>query len=489
MSASRFERVRDLFEAACELSELEQRRFLEDACEDDELRQEVLSLLAAHRSERPLFETGSLSLTKGLSEGDQLGAYRVIRELGRGGVGVVYLAEDTRLHRQVALKALGPLMASSGKQKARFRREAELASSLSHPGIATVYAFEEWDARQYIISEYVPGETLAEEFNRGPASTEKMLDIALQLTSALAAAHEQGVVHRDLKPHNVIRRPDGRVKVLDFGLAISYGPDAPHTRLTDAGTQLGTPAYMSPEQLGGESPSCASDVFSLGVILAEGLTGRHPFAGPTLATTMSAILQDPPRGLESLSDSCSGLREVVRRCLDKDPAGRFESAAALHQELSRLERQESAAAPPLTAPPADRRLTLGWWTFHQIAAIVFLAVLGMALWKVGDLDPGVVTRSAFIGGLASASLVGTLRIHLLFTSRYNRAALSRQLSLVSTWLKAAEWGFCLSLAVAAMAVALERRLIAAVLVGAAAAYVAVSSVVEPATRAAVFKDE
>lgn len=491
MSSTRFHRLHELFDAASELSPDSQQAFLEKACgADTELRRDVQSLLSVYRADDPLLETDLLGLPRGLLEGDSVGPYRVVREIGRGGMGIVYLAEDTRLNRQVALKALGPALRTSDKQQVRFRREAEVAASLSHPGIATIYALEEWDSIQYIVAEYVPGATLAEEFERGPLAPEAVLDIAIQLSDAVAAAHDKGVVHRDLKPHNVIRVVDGRLKIVDFGLAVTFGPDeSGHARLTETGALLGTPAYMSPEQLRGEPTDSRSDLFALGIILCEGATGQHPFIGNTLAVTMAAILEDEPRGLEALRAASPWLESVVRRCLHKDSSQRFESAEELHAELQQLEEQGLRAAPRLAPARSDRRVSLGWWVFHQVAVVIFCSLLAAALWQVSDWAPGLVTRVTFIGGLAVATVIVVLRLHLLFTSSHNHMAIFRELSHVLPWVRRADWTFSSILAAAALEISGDHRLAAALLLAAAVGYAAVFLFVEPATRSAVFQDE
>jgi serine/threonine protein kinase len=284
-----WERVTALFTAAMERPPSERDAFLSEACGGDEgLRREVISLLDAHARagdflETPVDEAAVLRASAlGPSlEGRVVGPYRVEREIGRGGMGVVYLAEDTRLGRKVALKSLAPGIMSDERRRNRLRREARAAATLSHPGIATVYALEEIEDQLFIATEYVQGRTLRAELGQGSLPAAAVAEIGVQIARALEAAHASGVVHRDLKPDNVIRTEDGGVKILDFGIAwidqAEAGPGAEPSRLTESGAVMGTPSYMSPEQIEGAGVDARTDVFSLGVVLYELLCGSNPF--------------------------------------------------------------------------------------------------------------------------------------------------------------------------------------------------------------------
>lgn len=365
-----------------------------------------------------------------------------------------------------------------------------MAAALSHPGIATIYALEEWESGQFIVSEYIEGATLADELEHGAASLETVVDIGMQVAAAVAAAHEKGVVHRDLKPQNIIRNKNGRLKILDFGLAIAYEPDGgAHSRLTEAGALLGTPGYMAPEQLRGEAADYRSDLFALGVVLAKAASGRHPFTGSTVAVTMAAILANEPQGLEGLRQESPRLEALIRKCLEKDPARRFQSAAELHQALAEIQAA-GLQAPPQGLPAASEgRLGMRWWIVHQYGVILACILFTAVLWQVSVWAQDVVTWVTFIGGLAVASVIVTLRLHLIFTSRHNRAAILRELTRVTPWVRGADWSFSLVLAIAALDIAGERRLVAALMLGLAAAYAMVFLFAEPATRAAVFGDD
>jgi predicted Ser/Thr protein kinase len=453
----------------------------------------VQALLTLDRTGNPFLEGGLGDWPALLPEGALVGPYRVVREIGRGGMGIVYLAEDTRLERRVALKALRPGLQAVEKQRARFRREAGMAAALSHPGIATIYALEEWKSGQFMVSEYIEGVTLADEFERGAVSLEAVVDIGMQVSAAVAAAHEKGVIHRDLKPQNIIRGTNGRLKILDFGLAIAYEPDGgAHSRLTEAGALLGTPGYMAPEQLRGEAADYRSDLFALGVVLATAASGRHPFSGSTVAVTMAAILANEPQGMERLQKDSPRLEAVIRKCLHKDLAQRFQSAAELHRAMEEIQAAGlQAPSPALAAPPAvsDGRLGMRWWIGHQIGVILACILFTAALWQVSVWAQDPVTWFTFIGGLAVASVILTLRLHLIFTSRHNRPAILRELERVTPWVRGMDWSFSLLLVIAGLDVAAERRLVAALMLGLAAAYATVFLIAEPATRAAVFDDD
>ena len=490
MSTNRFHRLRELFEVASELDPSAREAYLREVCGDsEELLREVRALLTLDRTGNSFLEEGVGDSPELLPPGAEVGPYRVIRELGRGGMGIVYLAEDTRLQRRVALKALRPGLQAVEKQRARFRREAGMAASLSHPGIATIYALEEWESSQFIVAEYIEGVTLADEFEEGALKPEDVLDIGLQLSAAVAAAHEKGVLHRDLKPQNIIRGKNGRLKILDFGLAIAYEPNGDaHARLTDAGALLGTPAYMAPEQLRGEPVDFRSDLFALGVVLSMAACGVHPFTGKTVAVTMAAILAGEPQGLERLRQTSPGLEAAIRRCLRKEPAQRFQSAAELHEALGRLtspSRAPRAAPAPISG---EHRLGKRWWVGHQIGIVAACVLLTAALWQISEWAPDRVTRFAFIGGLAVASVIVSLRLHLIFTYRRNRSAMFRELSGVTPWARRADWAFSLILAVAGLDVAGDRRLVGALLLGFTAAYAIVFLFAEPSTRSSVFDD-
>ncbi|HLK68969.1 MAG TPA: protein kinase [Bryobacteraceae bacterium] len=292
-----------------------------------------------------------------LNRGDRLGVYEILGHLGSGAMGEVYRARDTRLDRDVALKILPPEFATDPDRRRRFETESRAASALNHPNIIAVYDAGDDQGTSYIVSELVDGESLATLIARGPLPVRKALELAAQLADGLAAAHAAGVVHRDMKPDNVMLTRDGRAKILDFGLS-RYQPAVPSAEgtatMTQAGMIMGTVGYMSPEQVTGVPADARSDIFSLGIMIHEMLTGKTAFACATSVETMSAILRaDPPELPETVP---LPLREIVRHCLEKEPARRFQSAKDLAFSLHNFSAgHSSVVAQPGPMPASPRR--------------------------------------------------------------------------------------------------------------------------------------
>ena len=254
-----------------------------------------------------------------------LGQYEIRSPLGAGGMGEVYRAHDPRLDREVAIKVLPASLTSDPDRLRRFEQEARAAASLNHPNILAVYQMATHDGLSYMVSELLEGETLRERMRRGPIPLRKAIDYEVQIAHGLAAAHDKGIVHRDLKPENLFITKDGRVKILDFGLAKLTPPKDESgqmntlTQGTDPGMVVGTAGYMSPEQVRGKTADHRSDIFAFGTILYETVTGKQTFRKPTSAETMSAILNEEPEAISQLTPSVPpGLERVVRRCLEKD---------------------------------------------------------------------------------------------------------------------------------------------------------------------------
>jgi len=295
-----------------------------------------------------------------LAPNTRLGPYRIVGPLGAGGMGEVYRAHDERLERDVAIKVLPPEMASSAEALARFEREAKAVAALSHPGILAVHDVGSENGVAYMVTELLEGKTLREQLAGEALSAPRAAAWGAEMADAVGAAHTRGIVHRDLKPENIFVTTDGRLKILDFGLArrhvIEQASDAPTAKLlTRAGTVLGTISYMSPEQVRGDVATPASDLFSLGVILNEMVSGMRPFDRQTAPDTMSAILRDEPRVAKS------DLAPVIRRCLEKEPGRRFSSAKELGEAL----RARGAS------PVAHR---ISGWVFPAIVAVLIAAV-------------------------------------------------------------------------------------------------------------------
>jgi TolB-like protein/tetratricopeptide (TPR) repeat protein/predicted Ser/Thr protein kinase len=317
--------------------------------------------------------------------GRTISHYRIIRQLGRGGMGEVYEAEDLNLRRRVALKILPPEVARDEERLRRFQREAETLARLNHPRIVTIYSVEEADGVRFLTMEYVEGSTLREAVRSGGLPIDRLVGLARQLSEALAAAHERGVLHRDLKPENVLLDRDGQLKVLDFGLAKS-GPSEAVTALrgeqatlTIEGQLLGTVPYMSPEQAEGRSLDERSDIFSLGVMLYELATGERPFAGDTQTALLSAILRDAPVPLgDQRPDLPSGFRELIERCLEKDPVQRPQSAGEVLEALDSVDVPLTGAAAGANEPTGiGRRPRLLIWAGSVVALLVLAVAIAV----------------------------------------------------------------------------------------------------------------
>jgi eukaryotic-like serine/threonine-protein kinase len=364
--------------------------------------------------------------------GETLSHYRILRPLGAGGMGEVFVAEDTKLGRQVALKILARETASDPDRRARFEREARAVAALNHPGIVTIHSVEEDQGLLFITMELVEGRTLAQIIPAAGMPLNELLKIAIPLADAVGTAHQRGITHRDLKPANVMISDDGRVKVLDFGLAkqqsvTSFQGEtvmAPTAHVTAEGKILGTVAYMSPEQAEGKPVDQRSDIFSLGIVLFEMATGRRPFKGDSNVSVLSAVLKDtPPLVTDLRPDLPREIARIIRHCLAKDPEARYQSAKDVRNDLRALKddsdsgelaRQSAAAAPssgvtvPVSAattaalPQSKRRRVLA-----GIAAIVVIAVaLAVGWWTSTPAPPKVTaTTQVTTDGVLKAGLV------------------------------------------------------------------------------------
>jgi serine/threonine protein kinase/Tol biopolymer transport system component len=364
MNPERWQKLDRLFHAALEIEYAARGAFVTEATSgDDELREELESLLAHHEQSSSLIDSPAYVLAAesildvDSSEtliGQTLGQYQVLRVLGKGGMGVVYLAFDHELHRNVALKFLHDDLLSDQQRVQRFKQEARAASALNHPNILTIHQIGDIAGRQFIATEFVEGETLRELMKRQRLTFTQALDIAIQIASALSAAHAAEIIHRDIKPENIMVRPDGYVKVLDFGLAKLSEPPAASSESstlinTEQGTIIGTVQYMSPEQTRGLRADARTDIWSLGVALYEILTEHPPFVGQTKSDVIAAILEREPLPLASYSPGVSAeLQSIVTKTLRKDRDERYSSAKELLQDLrrlkQRLEPDESAGA-------------------------------------------------------------------------------------------------------------------------------------------------
>ncbi len=345
--------------------------------------------------------------------GESLAHYRILDKLGEGGMGEVYRAEDTKLGREVALKLLPPELASDRERLDRFQREARTLAALDHPNIVHLYSVEEADGIRFLTMQLVPGRRLGEVIPEGGMPLAQLFEIAIPLADALRAAHDSGVTHRDLKPDNVMVDTEGRVRVLDFGLAKlpprEAGPEAsqlPTEAMTRVGQVLGTVPYMSPEQVQGKPVDHRTDIFSLGILLYEMAVGRRPFQGENPAAVASSILRDTPAPVTELRKDLPGqFGRIVRRCLEKDPERRLQSAQELRNELEDLQRELVSGAPVTPAAARARPARPLRWL---AAALVVLAVIaGAMLWRPGAPTAGPeAPRIASLAVLPLANLSG-----------------------------------------------------------------------------------
>src|SRR5438309_3845547 len=331
-----------------------------------------------------------------IAAGTKLGRYEIRSKIGAGGMGEVYRARDEKLNRNVAIKVLPAALSQDGERLRRFEQEAQAAGALNHPNILAVYDVGTHDDAPYIVSELLEGEELRQQLNYGSLPQRKALDYAQQIAQGLAAAHERGITHRDLKPKNLFVTTDGRVKILDFGLAklrpqrskgVSSEIDT-RKQITDPGTVMGTVGYMSPEQVRGHEADHRSDIFSFGAILYEMLSGKRAFRGDSMAETMSAILrEDPPDLSETNKTVWPALERVVRHCLEKNPAERFHSARDLAFAIESLSGAPTSSGQTMTdVTTATERGELAAMSrlfanarLAWIVTAVFLVALALAL--------------------------------------------------------------------------------------------------------------
>ena len=373
MTPERYQQIDQIFQAALGLEPNERVPYLDEACSGDEkLRQEVESLITSDREglsfiDEPAFEMAARVLASdepALAAGDYIDRYEVVSLLGSGGMGEVYLAHDEKLDRKIALKLLPSHFTANEERLRRFQFEARAASALNHPNIITIHEIGQVENQNFIATEFVDGETLRQRMKRAPLSLHESLDIAIQVCSALAAAHKAGIVHRDIKPENIMLRRDDYVKVLDFGLAKltdqhEPSPDARVAQKVDvsSGLVMGTVKYMSPEQARGQSVDPRSDIFSLGVMLYEMVTGDAPFRGESAGELIKSILKDqPPRLTEHLPDGPQDLKPIMSKALAKDKSRRYQTAENLLVDLKAIrQRLEHGAARQTIVRRADAR--------------------------------------------------------------------------------------------------------------------------------------
>src|SRR5205809_59673 len=393
MTPARFQTIEEIFLAAVEQEPDHVSAFLDRACGGDTaLRREVEALLASDQRAGRFIEGSSVGLaTKVIQNqqadslvGETFGHYKTSKRIGSGGMGEVYLATDVKAGRRAALKLLPLRFTGDAERPKRFEQEARAVVALNHPNVVTVYEIGEENSIHYIASELIEGETLRDRLTRGSLQLSEALDVAIQIASALTAAHEAGIVHRDIKPENIMLRPDGYVKVLDFGIAKLAEQEVPVTVPTDEalllvetnlGSILGTVRYMSPEQAYGAPVDKGTDIWSLGVVLYEMITGHVPFTGETPGEAMSSILEmEPPPLTSYVAHAPAELQQIINKTLRKDRKERYQSAHELLEALRDLRHKLEFKA-ELKRSTATRKLA----AFIVLAAIVVGAIFAFQM--------------------------------------------------------------------------------------------------------------
>ena len=398
MTPARFQTIEEIFRAALDQEPDQIGAFLDAACEGDELlRRKVEALLASRQRAGSFIETPGAAFATRIIEnrqadllvGQTIGHYKISERIGTGGMGEVYLATDVTAGRKAALKLLPTRFTGDAERLKRFQQEAHAVVGLNHPNILTIYEIGEDHSTHYIASELIEGETLRQRLMRGRMEVTEAVDVAIQVASALAAAHETGIVHRDIKPENIMLRPDGYVKVLDFGIAKLAEQEAPAAMPKDEalllvetslGSILGTAPYMSPEQACGAQVDKGTDIWSLGVVLYEMVTGHAPFSGGTPGEVMSSILETKPPPLKSyIRQAPAELQQIVGKTLRKERTERYQSVSELLQALKNLRHKLELKAAPLWLRWARSPIAL------LFALLMFAAALALPFYRHRDV--------------------------------------------------------------------------------------------------------
>jgi len=495
MKPGNWDRVNELFHAAINLTDRERAALVDRArAEDSEVGRELQELLAADARAGSCAIDRSADISETATEvfrvDQRVGIYRIVREIGRGGMGIVYLADDLQLRGPVALKVLSPSLAANANQRERLRREAEAARRLSHPAVATVYAFHDFDGIPCIAYEFVAGRTLRDQLRDGPLPIAEVAAIGIEIADALGAAQAKGITHRDLKPENVMCTSDGRIKVLDFGLALLDSGDRsadPKGRLTRDNVIVGTPSYMAPEQLRCLPVDHRTDIFQLGTLLYELAAGRHPFETSDPTLTMARILVSEPRqqALPSID-----LDRIVRKCLQKSPDDRYQSAADLRTDLERVRagarQRDEVGRPVIEIASGKRQIWRAPWRIHQLVlSVAYIAMVGAA---GVAMRTGILDSDAVFAVIACGATVGIIaRLHLVFHERLDPQSTADRLRRLMPVLQVCDAFLTLALLAASVMLLATHRVVAAAVLAAAIALGFTFAVIEPATTKRAFR--
>lgn len=418
MTPEQWQKIENVLQGALDCPPHERASFLEEACVGDlQLREDATSLIDAYDQAGDFIEKPALALDARVLVGDDLeskigsalGPYKLIERLGVGGMGEVYLAEDARLDRLVALKILPAYFASDDSRLRRFQREARAASGLNHPNILTIHEVGESGGIYFIATEFIDGQTIRDLVRKRRLSLSEVLEIAEQVASALAAAHTAGIVHRDIKPENIMRRTDGLVKILDFGIAKLMEREIPESldetqtdvrTYTEAGLVMGTVSYMSPEQARALPVDERTDIWSLGVVLYEMLAHRLPFTGATRMDTMVAILDREPAPLSTVNDQCSApplVQQIVNKCLCKEMTARYRTVSELLAELRNAREQLCSGSLHAALPESPAETNRIAWrsqpghtlALFGIVLLLLAAVAATMVYRRSGLPPRI----------------------------------------------------------------------------------------------------
>ncbi|HEX3145660.1 MAG TPA: serine/threonine-protein kinase, partial [Pyrinomonadaceae bacterium] len=389
MTPVRWQKIDELFHAALAREPAQINEFLNEACAgDQQLRRDLESLISSHQEADSFIESppGHLAAEllgingDQLKPGQQIGNYEIVRQLGAGGMGEVYLADDTRLKRKIALKVLPRPFTINPDRARRFEREARSASALNHPNILTIFEIGQSDHAHFIAAEFVDGKTLRQLMNERPFKLSEALNVVIQAAGALTAAHAAGIVHRDIKPENIMVRADGYVKILDFGLAKLTESAITNTELetptlvqSSPGLVMGTVQYMSPEQARAKRVTVRTDIWSLGIVLYELLAGLVPFSGETPSHVMVSLMEDDLPPLADSADVPAELDCIVTKALRKNQRERYQTASQLADDLKSLKRElqlEARFKNSLEAVPSNKKATAKTGSQARSAALV-----------------------------------------------------------------------------------------------------------------------